>query len=102
LANFAGAFERGDDLSAFMSGASIVKQYMQSQASTALDALRAIGKQLAGSRDAAQNAPPNGMTPPNCKKSLPKTPPSPKAPMLKANWPITSMQKTCFKSSTSA
>jgi hypothetical protein len=44
LVNFAGAFERGDDLSAFMSGASIVKQYMQSQASTALDALtQAIG-----------------------------------------------------------
>jgi hypothetical protein len=44
LVNFAGAFERGDDLSAFMSGASIVKQYMQSQASTALDALtHAIG-----------------------------------------------------------
>jgi hypothetical protein len=44
LVNFAGAFERGDDLSAFISGASIVKQYMQSQASTALDVLtQAIG-----------------------------------------------------------
>jgi hypothetical protein len=39
LANFAGAFERGDDLSAFMSGASMVRQYVQSQASTALKTL---------------------------------------------------------------
>jgi hypothetical protein len=85
LSNLAGALERGDDLAAFMSGASVVKQYAQSQASLALEALRArFPKQRP---PAPRRRSPNrcSRTRPNCRPSWPRTRPSAAAPRGRRN-----------------
>jgi hypothetical protein len=77
LANFAGAFERGDDLSAFMSGATIVKQYVQSQASHGNAGVESFSNGLPRRKPRMHT---KDMTALNCRKRISMAHRKPRAP----------------------